>query len=319
MASPEHIPETSYRELLASPVRIRHLVTALSIADAGSIAGASTALHVAQPATSRTLQQLESTIGLKLFDRLPRGMQPTEAGEVFLANARGITTALTELHTQLHELRTGATGTIRIGTVVAGAADLIPLAIARFAEQNPFVKFRLIESNPDSLYQSLQAGELDVVIGRLLPLSERDHVETEAFYQDSVQVLVRSGHPLAARKRLKLEQLIDHSWILPPPGTALRSQIDQRFEAVTAQPPRRVIECVTMPTVRRLLIETDSIAVVPTGALGSDMTSGNLLTSLPVTIAAQSVPIGVIRRSGVPLSRACEEFLAIARTIGRPG
>lgn len=322
MSVAEPIPfAEEYRDLVGSQVRIRQIVTALAIADHGSIAAASEALHTAQPAVSRTLLQLESAIGITLFHRLPRGMRLTAEGELFLPHARSVATGLLELERHLREVRSGSAGTIRIGTVVAGSADLIPLAIARFTNMNPNVKFGVVEAGPDSLYANLLSGELDIVIGRLLPLSEREHVDSEAFYQDTAQVLVRSGHPLVGgrpSKSLSLGDLVDDAWILPPPATTLRSQIDRSFETNCGRTPKRVVECVTMPTVRRLLIESDHIAVVPSGALGSDETSGDLLARLNVQVTDQAVPIGVIKRSGVPLSRACEEFLDVVRAIGDP-
>lgn len=307
-----------YHGLLSGRLRLRQIVTALAIADHGSVAAAADMLHVAQPAVSRTLQQLESSTGIKLFERLPRGMRPTPEGELFLPHARAITTGLIELERHLDSIRNGSTGSVRIGTVVAGSADLIPLAIARFSKSRPLVKIAVVESNPDHLYASLLGGELDFVIGRLSPLSERDHVDSEPFYQASVQVLVRRDHPLARRNNLSLGDLVDLPWILPSTATALRTQIDQSFESRVGRTPHQVVECVTMPTVRRLLIETDHIAVVPTGALGSDTTSGDLLVKLGIDIAGQPVPIGAIKRSGVPLSRACEEFLETARSVGNP-
>lgn len=307
-----------YRLLLGQQIKIRQLITALAIADHGSIAGASQALRTAQPAVSRTLQQLERAIDIKLFERLPRGMTLTEEGALFLPHARSVATGLLQLEQHVEQVRSGAAGTIRIGTVVAGSADLIPLAIARFGQTRPLVRFSVSEANPDALYANLLSGELDLIIGRLMPLSEREHVEAEPFYQGSVQVLARSGHRLVGKRRLKLADLVDEAWILPPAATALRAQIDQSFETAAGRAPRQVVESATMPMVRRLLIETDHMAVVPTGALGSDTTSGSLLAKLDVLLGTPSVPIGAITRLGVPLSRACEEFLAVARSLGDP-
>ena len=299
-----------YGQLLGSPLRIRHLVTALAVAEAGSISGAGHRVHTTQPAVSRSIKQLESAVGIELFHRHPHGMSPTAEGEIFLRHARTVTTALLELDRQVEALQSGSIGEVRVGTLVAGAADLLPVAIASFAATRPMARVSVVEATPDLLYSRLIDGELDFVLGRLMPLVDRDLVEGEAFYNDSVQVIARAGHRRS--DAVDLGDLVDEAWILPPRDTALRAQLEQSFEQSAGRVPRRVVECITVPTIRRLLTESDFLAALPGGALESDVHHGQL-RRLDVSMSLGPVPVGVITRAGDALSSVAGEFLAVLR------
>jgi len=299
---------------MGSTLRTRGLITALAVADAGSISGAGHRIHTAQPAVSRSIKQLETTVGFDLFHRHSRGMTPTAEGEVFLRHARTVATALLELDRQIAALQTGSAGSVRVGTLVAGAADLLPLAIASFASTRPLARVSVVEATPDLLYGRLIEGELDFILGRLMPLIDRDLVEGEAFYNDKVQVMARAGH--SCSNAVGLAELVDEPWILPPRETALRSQLEQSFEQSAGRTPRRVVECVSVPTIRRLLLESNFVAALPGGALDSDVQHGEL-QYLDVTMSLGAVPVGVITRTTETLSAAAEEFLSALRNVAR--
>jgi len=303
-----------YAQLLGSPLRIRQLITALAVADAGSISGAGRRIHTTQPAVSRSIKQLEAAVGIELFVRHQRGMFPTAEGEIFLKHARTVTTALLELDRQVSALRTGSVGAVRVGTLVAGAADLLPVAIASFASTRPMARVSVVEATPDLLYGRLIDGELDFILGRLMPLVDRDLVEGEAFYNDTVQVIARAGH--SRSDAVDLGELVDEAWILPPQETALRAQLEQSFEQSAGRVPRRVVECVTVPTIRRLLIESDFVAALPGGALDADVHHGEL-QSLAVSMSLGAVPVGVITRSGEVMSAVAGEFLSVLRAAAQ--
>ncbi len=300
----------SYAELMGSPLRMRQLITALAVADAGSISGAGRRLHTAQPAVSRSIKQLEDATGLGLFRRHPRGMAPTPEGEIFLLHARTVTTALAELDRQVNALRTGSAGSVRVGTLVAGAADLLPLAIAAFSAKRPMARVTVVEATPDLLHDRLISGELDFILGRLMPLVDRDLLQGEAFYNDAVRIIARAGH--ARSDAVDLSDLVDEQWIMPPRDTALRAQLEQSFEQSAGNVPRRVVECVTVPTIRRLLLESDFLAALPGGALESDIHHGDL-TALDVSMKLGAVPVGIITRVGDVMSAVCEEFVGELR------
>jgi len=237
-------------------------------------------------------------------------MLPTPEGEIFLLYARTVTTALAELDRQVVALRTGAAGSVRVGTLVAGAADLLPIAIAAFAATRPMVRITVVEATPDLLYDRLISGELDFILGRLMPLVDRELVQGQAFYNDYVQVMARTGHTRSGAT--DLAELVDESWIMPPRETALRAQLEQSFEQAAGRVPRRVVECVTVPTIRRLLLESDFIAALPGGALEVDIGHGDL-EALDVSMALGAVPVGIITRVDDVMSAVCDEFVSELR------
>jgi DNA-binding transcriptional LysR family regulator len=291
-------------ELLTKPIRLRHLYIMVAIADRGSVRDASEQLFLTQPAASRSLRELEEALGLVLFARTARGMELTEAGEALLPHARQIVTELGLMLRHGAELRDGTGGEIRIGTVLAGSARLLPDAVLALKQTRPDLQVRIIEAPPMTLHEQLMAGTLDLVVGRIQPIASLPGVDVEALHDDSVRVVASVDHRLGGRAGSSavnqvsgLSCLVDEPWVLPPVETSLRNQVDAAFVRCTGRVPADVVECVAPMPTRRMVIEGRRLAVVPAAVFVDDLERGDLV-SLPVDIPGTAVPIGIITRSG---------------------
>lgn len=279
--------------LLDGRLKVRHLVLATVIAEQGSLVGAAERLRVTQPVVTRGLRELETLLGVELFDRGSRGVTPTIYGAVFVEDAKAILAQIRLAGKHVAELSNGEVGRVVVGNHLSGANLLLPRAIARLKRHHPYVTVAVREATPDRLAEDLLTGDVDIVIGRLPSVIDDDRVTWKRLYHEPVRVMVRAGHPATQLTDPGLGELMDYPWVLPVPETALRQEIEQVFSQCGLGVPTNRIECTSILTLRTLLVETDSIATLPALIARDDDALTMLSTELP----------GVHRLVGVTLAK----------------
>lgn len=298
-------------ELLSRQIRLRHLVVATTIAHRGSIREASAVLYLTQPAMSRTLSELERILGVQLFDRGPKGMTVTAAGASLLTHMQLITSELGSLFRHAEEIVSGGSGEVRVGTLLAGTADILPDAVFEIARRFPAVRVVISEATPDRLHEDLMSGNVDFVVGRVTPLASMAGVEIEPLYDDEVHVVCTPDHTRSGY-RGDLAGLVDDAWILPPADTSLRQQIEAAFIRGCGRVPERVIECVAPVPLRALVAKGEHLSVVPAGIFADEL-ERDMLVTLQVSIEGTSVPVGIITRSGAELPSSARSLIGALR------
>jgi DNA-binding transcriptional LysR family regulator len=172
-----------------------------AVARAGSIRKAADKLRVASTALNRRILEFEKEIGTPLFERLPRGVRLTAAGEVLIATIRRSLSDLASAESQIEQLRGLVRGTVRIACAESAANDLIPETIARYQERYPGVQFQMMVGSTAPLMAALMADETDLLLAHDPPSSDLLNV-IESIKQP-LCAMMRPGHPLAARKTLR--------------------------------------------------------------------------------------------------------------------
>jgi DNA-binding transcriptional LysR family regulator len=301
--------------------RLRHLELIAEIYDCRSILKASKRLSLTQPTVTKALQDVETTLGLKLFERTNRGIEPTEYGEIFARHAKVLLAQLRHAAEELENLRVGHSGKVTVGTLLAASASILPDAIVLLKKERPGVAISVIVGTYDILMPSLLAGDLDMVLGRLPSEGHSRALVYEEFYAEPSCVVVRRGHPLTRKRRLALRDLTNEPWLLPLPETALHRQIERAFIDAGASLPKNVIESVSILTNRVLLRKSDCIGVMPYHVALDDVEHG-LLAILPVKLKSLESPVGVIVRAPgdlPPAASALREYLrAAAKDVPSP-
>jgi len=170
-------------------------------------------LHVAQPALSRQIQNLEEKIGFKLFERLPRGVRITDAGKLFLGDARRILEGINDATARVKRIASGQSGTLRIGFVESISwQGIVPDSLRDFRERHPDVELQLKSLSSLDQIAAIHSGSLDA--GYALPIANPDH--GLASFQLGVikEILaVPNGHPLTKRKHIRLRDLVDTPFV----------------------------------------------------------------------------------------------------------
>lgn len=175
-----------------------------TVARAGSIRKAADRLRIASTALNRSILNVEKELGTPLFERLPRGVRLTAAGEVLIATIRRSLSDLASASSQIEQLRGLVRGTVRIACAESAANDLIPETIARYQERYPGVQFQLLVGSTAPLIMSLMADENDLLLAHDPPSSNQLNViET---IKQPLCAMMRPGHPLAKRTSLRLAE-----------------------------------------------------------------------------------------------------------------
>jgi DNA-binding transcriptional LysR family regulator len=187
----------------------------------GSIRKAAEALNVASSGVNRAVLQLETELGLKLFDRHQGGVTPTPAGERLLQHARTTLSEYQRVQAEVASLAGQVAGEVRIISLPSLVNSFLPKVMAEVAAAHPMINFRIASANPTEILAQMQAARFD--IGLMLVDKPHRDIEIVAKVAAPVGAIMRSDHPLARRKLLTIGDctgfplvLLDDMWILGP-------------------------------------------------------------------------------------------------------
>lgn len=276
----------------------------------GTVIGAAAELHITQPVATRSLRDVESILGVELYERGPRGITPTIFGDAFTAHARAVLAQLGQAGRHVVELSNADRGTVVVGTHLAGANILLPRAITRLKQDRPLLTVTVREATPEVLLVELEAGRIDVIVGRLTSPTTASAIR-KPLYEEHVKVFAGAHHPLMSRESLALTDLEDLPWVLPGTETALRHELEEAFARVGLALPANRVEATSFLTVRQLLLDTDTVAVLP--SLIGD--SEERLAALPVALDPISHQVGITLAAGRALSPAAKALVKNLRAI----
>lgn len=299
---------------LTTHLTLRHLRMVVAIVEEGNLVRAAKRLNMTQSAVTKALQEIEALTRAHLFDRTNRGVIPTLFGTTLVDHARLVLAQLLHAEEHLADLRDGRGGRVAIGTLLAASAELLPRAIAQLRKERPKLVVKVVEGMDDVLIPALKGGELDLVIGRLSERRETLSLRQEVLTQDFACVVARRDHPLTRRKTISLAELTKWEWILPPPETNMRRQIDITFMEDGIDPPVHAVDSVSLLTNRQLLLTADYLGVFPAQVARQEAALGGIVI-LPVTLRATAGLIGITTRADMRLSPAAEVFLQTLRSV----
>lgn len=288
----------------------------LAVADHGQVRRAAAELGLSQPALTKGLQRLEKELGFPLFERGSRGMTLTPVAEQFRQRTRSLRASLGDAIKEAADLHLGAMGLLRVGVSPLYAERLFVPACLQLHQQRPAARLRLMINLNDALLGALRLGDLDISINaipRVLP----DDLEAVPLMKDALCMVVRQGHPLLARRRVRLQDLADAHWMLPGPGVAGRRGVEARLAEAGLPPPRVAIEVSnTASPLSRLLVHSDLVALMSEAMLAGP--GGQGLAPLPFAEARWTRAIGVVMRRGHALSPLARRFLELLQEEGQP-
>jgi len=297
---------------LRARLKTRQLLLLIALDDQRNIHRAAEELHMTQPAASKQIKDLEEMLGVRLFDRLPRGMEPTIYGETMIRHARMALTSLSLAHDDIVALKSGLTGQVEVGIIMTPAMALLPRAIARIKQQAPLMRISVHLENSNTLMDMLQHGKLDFMIGRILEKENSTGLIYEELTEEPASAVARNGHPLMSRKNLQLKDLASQPWILPQHGSILRHRCDMMFRRASLTPPIDVVETTALLLITSLLQQTDSIHAMPT-EVARYYESLNVLSILPIELPCKMDAFGIIRQQDHLLSPGADMLLKAVR------
>src|SRR5579862_6812802 len=161
------MPSVRLERWITRKFRLRHVELIAELYECRSISKAARRLSLTQPTLTKALRDVERTLGLALFERTNRGLEPTAYGEIFARHAKIVLAQLRHAAEELESLRAGYSGKVTVGTLLAASASILPDAIAMLKKQRPAVAISVVVGTYDILMPSLLVGDLDMVLGRM--------------------------------------------------------------------------------------------------------------------------------------------------------
>ncbi|WOX07001.1 LysR family transcriptional regulator [Microbulbifer pacificus] len=306
--------DASNLPIFSMTISYKRLASFIALYDHRDVRVASEQLEVTPAAVSGAVRQIEDLLELSLFERGPGSTDCTPFCEHL---ARHIKLAFAQLRHGLDELASldgNVRGSVAIGTLPYTRTVLIPRAINRLLATYPELQVSTSEGRYTQLEVALRSGDLDCIVGATRPAIDDKGLCGETLLEDQLAIIVRCGHPLIRRSNLTLADLMDYRWILPARHTPAHFLFRQLLQEHTLPEPHKSVETSSLSTVRGLLLESDSVALLSEHQIYFEQQSG-VLTVLPVALEKTSRPIGVTTRAHARLSPATELFLRELRAV----
>lgn len=209
-------------------MNLRHLAVFHAVAQSGSISGGAARLFVSQPAVSRELGELERRLGLPLFDRLPRGVRLTEAGQLLFDYAKRIFALEEAAQSALEELAELRGGHLAIGASSTIGMYVLPAQVAEFHRRHPGINVSLDVGNTRGIEEDLL--EHRIALGFIEGPAKLDEFEAQLFMHDEIVAVVAPNHPLAIRHDLAPKDLAEVQVVLREAGSGTRVIVEQALK-----------------------------------------------------------------------------------------
>ncbi|TPW31552.1 LysR family transcriptional regulator [Martelella alba] len=298
-------------------IRMRHLRCFLETARGGSLSAAATALHVSQPAASKTIRELEDILKVTLFARSSRRLTLTPAGKTFQQHVGAAFIDLGRAEDLVREHPVRRTRLI-IGALPTASTDLVPRAALNLHDTAPECMLRVTTGPNWLLLSQLREGALDMVVGRMASAQVMEGLSFRPLASEPIIAVVRPGHPLAG-KAPDATALAAFPLMLPPPGAVIAPLVSAYLHSVGLTRPEPAFESVSLSFGRRVVLLSDTVWFISEGVVRDELSRG-LLTKMAIEDNLLSGPVGVSMRMNSTASPEQRLFLeALVRAAEHTG
>ena len=294
-------------------IKLRDLHILMAVAQAGSMGKAAEALSVSQPVVSKSVAALEEALGKPLLDRGPHGVVPTLYGRALLESSTAVFDDLRQAVDNIDHLADPATGELRIGCTEPGAIGFVPLVIERIARLHPQATFRVVTADPVALVErELRGRTVDLAIGAMIGVMDAD-IEQQLLFTDRHVVMAGPGNRWLRRRDVRLSDLIDERWVLPPPDSFGGRHVGAAFAAAGLALPRRRTFTLSIALTQSLLATGHHLGILPTtmARLRRPAAPAVVAVAFPAIVRPVSI-VTLAHRTLGPLARL---FIDTARTM----
>jgi DNA-binding transcriptional LysR family regulator len=300
-------------------LRLRDLHVLLTVAQCGSMARAAQQLSVSQPAVSKAIQDLEHTLGVRLLDRGPRGVDPTLYGAALVR--RGMA-AFDELHQAVGEIEFLANptrGEVRVGCNESLSVALLPGVIERLGATHPHVTVHvsLMVQAINLDVRELRERNVDLIIARgIFPVPE-DDLRAEVLFHEPMLIAAGARSHWARRRKLELSDVIDARWIMYPPHGPPGMLVNEAFRSRGLPVPRPSVTTASFHLREALLAAGDYLTVIPACMLRVFNAREQKVKALPVDLGLETRPVAVFTLKNRTLNPVAEIVLRSVREVAK--
>lgn len=279
------IDDRIMRRLKLSDLRLLQAVV-----ERGGMAKAAAQLNISQPAVSKAIAALETALGVRLLDRGPQGVEPTTYGRALLDGGIAVFDELSKTVKHIRHLSDPTAGEVRIGCTEAGAAGFVPHLLAQLSQRYPHAVFRITTADSQTLLANeLPQRKIEVAIGAIPENLLSKAFESTVLFEDRHFVMAGKSNKWTRRRDIRLSQLVDEPWILPPSDSPMGASVTEAFHKEGLEPPQSGVMSFSIPLCHHLLA------------------TGRFLTMHPIVMARLG--------NYLPLKRLDVNFEGISRSV----
>jgi len=201
---------------------LRHFLIFVTVCECGGITAAAKKLFIAQPSVSLAIAELEKHYNIKLFDRISRKLQITEAGKQLLEYASHIISLHKEIEDRMYNWNNS--GTLHLGSSITIGTFLIPDLVKEFNKKFPQIKIKVTIDNSERIVEKVLSGEIDLGLNE--GVSNNAQIISEKFMDDELVIVCGKDHPIRKKDKVYLKDLLEYDFILREKGSGVRKLFD---------------------------------------------------------------------------------------------
>jgi len=298
-------------------MNLRQLEQLVALAEEGAFVKAAERAHLSQPALTRSIQNLEHELGIRLFDRTRQGVVPTAAGQQLVDRARRVLFEARGLRRDADLIRNHEMGEVRFGAGSYPSAILLPDVLASLMNDYPDLKVKAEVNDWATLLDKVVREELDFAVVERRTVPHDAPLETRLLSVEAAGWYVRGGHPLAERRGLRTRDLRGYPLVSVPLPAAARNHLRRKLGQTHGETLALSVECNDLLTLREVVTRTDAVLSATPSVCAQAVSEGRL-TRLDIDDSHQKVEFAVAHLAHRTLSPAAQTVISlIERLVGR--
>ena len=281
----------------------------VATAEMRSFRAASESIHLSQPALTRRIQKLETSLGIALLERTTRRVSLTAVGRDFLPRARRLLDDLETSLLSVREIAERRSGLVSIACIPTATYYFLPDVISDFTRDYPSIRFRIVDAGANEVLQSVINRDVD--FGITLLGADDPEVAFDPLIEEPFYLACRNDHPLASRKAVTWADLAEHRFITVGRASGNRLIMDLALANAGVR-PRPYFEVQHLSTSLGLVEAGLGVAALPRMSLPA--TPHPRISTIPLTGPTITRTVGVVRVPGSSRSPAAEQFYKMLLT-----
>jgi DNA-binding transcriptional LysR family regulator len=303
---------------ISQRIKLRQLNVFIAVVECGSMARAAEHLAISQPVISKMIASLEQTLGFPLLERSRLGVEPTLYGKALLKRSIALGNDLRSSVDELKSLADPTMGELRIGSTEPVMAGLLPTIVDRLSRRYPRLALHIIEDEPPELQdRHLRNHDIDLMIGRLPSPTPAADTDVQVLLHESGVVVAGLNNPWVRRRKIRLADLVNERWCLPPRDSFPGGWIANAFHASGLEVPRASVTVYSILMQSALLSSGRFLSFLPATMLRFS-TKRLAMKVLPVKMPVQMWPIGIVTLKGRTPNPAQGLLIDCAREVANP-
>ncbi len=300
-------------------IELRLLRCALALAEHKNFARGAKALEVSQPTLSRNIQEIEHQTGTRLFDRGTKEVLLTDAGRIFLEQARKVVAQSSDLDREMDLLRGLQKGELSIGAGTYACSMFVDRAVVRLLRAHPTIRLRLHTDNREKLLPPLRRRELDLIVITVADIEIEPELQVTGLNRHQGYFVVRNGHPLLRAKHAPTPgEILQFPVAMTsrfPVSLLKQFLIDEKKNSKHSDAKSfPAIACESVAVMKMIVAETDTVTLLPLNVVSDEVRAGKLVV-LSLAPPALNVDFGIVRITHRSLSPIAEIFVRILQEV----